>query len=242
MGWHPGNPVTGGSAWDTDFDAFGEIAEKGTPLNKKWTAEVLDKIADGLAMLRDNGVIVLWRPFHEMNGDWFWWCPHDAKTKKYRKPQDFTGLWVSMYEYFTQERGLDNLLWVFSPNVEYDNESTTKTDYYYPGSEYVDIVALDWYTDTVDDLNSCESYDRMAALGKPFGVAEFGSKTVRDGSFDNLLIAKALTEGVCRSAFFLYWPSWGKDENYAHVAIMDNKNASELMNYPKVINRGSIVL
>ena len=242
ISFHPGNPVTDGNAWDTDFDAFKEMATEGTPLNAKWTTEVLDKIADALSMLRDNGVIVLWRPFHEMNGDWFWWCPHIAKTGEWRPVDDFKGIWMYMYDYFTKTRKLDNLLWVFSPNVSYGNKYTTKTDYYYPGGEYVDIVALDWYTDTVDDLNSDNSYDNLVALGKPFGISEFGPKSLRDGSFDNLLIVKALTEGPWRSAFFIYWDSWTSNKDgYCHVAIMDNKNALALMSHPKVINRDKIL-
>ena len=240
ISFHPGNPVTGGNMKDTNFDAFKEMATNGTPLNIKWTTEVLDKIADALAMLQDNGIIVLWRPFHEMNGTWFWWCPL-TKTGEKRPVEDFKGIWVHMHEYFTKTRKLDNLLWVYSPNVSYGDKYTTATDYYYPGGEYVDVVALDWYTDTVDDLNSNGSYDKLVALGKPFGISEFGPKKQRAGSFDNLLIVKALTEGPWRSAFFVYWNSWdSQKDGYRHIAIMDNKNAQELMSHPQVINRDKI--
>ena len=78
-----------------------DMTTEGTPLNVKWTTEVLDKIADALTILRDSGVVVLWRPFHEMNGDWFWWCPHNAKTKEWRPNEDLKGIWVQMYNYFT---------------------------------------------------------------------------------------------------------------------------------------------
>jgi mannan endo-1,4-beta-mannosidase len=147
-----------------------------------------------------------------------------------------------MYDYFTKTRKLDNLLWVYGPNVSFGGAGTKKTDFYYPGSEYVDIVALDWYTNTVDNLNADESYDRLVALGKPFGISEFGpEKQTRDGSFDNLLIVKALTEGPWRAGFFIYWDSWGtKPDRYSHVAIMDNSNAKELMTHPKVINRDKV--
>ena len=242
ISFHPGNPVTGGSAWDTDFDAFKELATEGTPLNVQWRTEVLDKIADALAMLRDKGVIVLWRPLHEMNGNWFWWCPYNHQTQEWRPNEDFKGIWVYMYEYFTKTRKLDNLLWVYSPNISYGGKwGITMTDEYYPGGEYVDIVALDWYTNTADDLNNDGGYDKMVALGKPVGISEFGpDKLTRDGNFDNLLIAKALTEGPWRAAFFIYWDSWGSGDNYAHVAIMDNKNAKELMTHPKIMNRDKI--
>ena len=243
VSFHPGNPATGGTAWDTNFDGFREIITKGAALNVKWTTEILDKIADGLAMLRDNGVVVLWRPYHEMNGNWFWWGPHDAKTETWRPATDFTGLWIHMHDYFTKERGLDNLLWVYSHNVSYGNKYTMETDYCYPGAEYVDIVALDWYTDTVDNLNANNSYDDLTALGKPFGIGEFGPLKRRDGSFDNLTLLKALTEGPWRAAFFVYWDSWdSKKDGYCHVAIMDNANAKELMNHPQTLNKGDIVL
>ena len=242
ISFHPGNPVTGGGTWDSEFDDFKELATDGTPLNIKWKTEVLDKIADALTMLRDSGVVVLWRPYHEMNGTWFWWCPYSQKKEAWLPNEDFTGIWVNMYKYFTETKKLDNLLWVFSPNVSYGNQYTNKTDFYYPGGEYVDIVGLDWYTNTVDNLNSDNSYDRLVALGKPFGVTEFGpEKLKRDGSFDNLLIMKALTEGPLRSAFFIYWDSWGNEKTgYSHVAIMDNKNAQELMSHPKIINRDKV--
>jgi len=51
---------------------FRDILTKGTDLYKKWAQQV-DTIASYLKQLQDANVPVLWRPYHEMNGDWFWW-------------------------------------------------------------------------------------------------------------------------------------------------------------------------
>jgi mannan endo-1,4-beta-mannosidase len=71
-----------------------------------------------------------------MNGGWFWWGAKD--------PDTFIKLWRQMFEYFSQTKGLDNLLWVYSPN------HGNKTAAYYAGGRYVDLVGLDAYTDFVD--------------------------------------------------------------------------------------------
>ena len=73
----------------------------------RWLHE-LDLLAAGLQELRASNVVVLWRPFHEMNGDWFWWGGKDPGT--------FIQLWRRMFDYFTIDKGLDNLIWVYSPN------------------------------------------------------------------------------------------------------------------------------
>src|SRR5690349_8829219 len=103
--------------------------------HRRWLKE-LDRVAEGLEQLKKAGVVVLWRPFHEMNGDWFWWNGKD--------PDTFIKLWRQMFDYFTTTKQLDNLLWVYSPN------HGKKTTDYYPGDRYVDIVGLDAYTDFVD--------------------------------------------------------------------------------------------
>ena len=72
-----------------------------------------------------------------------------------------------MFEYFSTEKGLDNLLWVYAPN---HGENTAK---YYAGDRYVDIVGLDAYTDFIDPQH-IKGYAEVAALPKPFGFTEFG--------------------------------------------------------------------
>jgi len=71
----------------------------GTETHTRWMGE-LDQIARGLQELEDAGVVVLWRPFHEMNGGWFWWGAHD--------PETFIQVWRQMFDYLAKTKGLDN--------------------------------------------------------------------------------------------------------------------------------------
>ncbi len=49
-----------------------ELVTPGSEINERWKSQV-DVIAWFLKQLREAAVPVLWRPYHEMNGDWFWW-------------------------------------------------------------------------------------------------------------------------------------------------------------------------
>ena len=73
----------------------------------------LDRIATALQDLQQAGVVVLWRPLQEMNGTWFWWGsstqPGDSAA--------YAAIWQDMHRYFTHDKGLHNLLWVYSPSA-----------------------------------------------------------------------------------------------------------------------------
>lgn len=87
----------------------------------------LDSIAKQLQILKDEGVPVLWRPLHEASGKWFWWGASG--------PEAYKALYRYMYTYYTEEKGLDNLIWVWNGQGKE----------WYPGDEYVDITGEDIY-------------------------------------------------------------------------------------------------
>lgn len=94
--------------------------------------EGMDKAAKALLYLKEQGVVVLWRPFHEFDGNWFWWSKGGA--------DNFKKLWITMYERYTVHWKLDNLIWVlgFSDQGE-------KSIGWYPGDKYCDIIGVDTY-------------------------------------------------------------------------------------------------
>jgi mannan endo-1,4-beta-mannosidase len=128
--WHWGNPLVGPGYEQSKiyFDAY-EALKDGTPQNVAMMRDMAE-IAGHLSELQAAGVPVLWRPFHEFTGDWFWW----GKCG----PEVFKKLWIKMYDYFTDERGLNNLIWVagFTKDVN---------PVWFPGRQYVDIVGADDY-------------------------------------------------------------------------------------------------
>ncbi len=72
---HLPNPVSsyGGGYKDRMNLNFADITNTYTETGQRWR-RFLDRIADGLNDLQHAGVTVLYRPLHEMNGDWFYWC------------------------------------------------------------------------------------------------------------------------------------------------------------------------
>lgn len=115
----------------TTEDEFAQIITPGTALNTALLADI-DSVAQYLKQLRDKDVPVLWRPYHEMNGGWFWW---GQKTR-------YAELWEIMYDRYVIVHGLDNLLWVWSPNA---NNPATDAAAYYVGHDRADVLGKDIY-------------------------------------------------------------------------------------------------
>lgn len=161
------------------FDAY---VTPGTPQYKSLIAE-LDEIAVYLGQLRDADVPVLWRPYHEMNGGWFWWGEKD----------NFTALWNIMYNRLAGTHKLNNLLWVWNANAP--NEWSDTLEPYYPGPNKVDILAADIYNNDYKQ----SYYEKLLKLadGKPIGIGESGELP------DPVILSQTQSKWV-------YTMTWGK--------------------------------
>ncbi len=215
LSWHARNPWTGGTAWDrSKVGDLRDLVAGRSEAGRGWQRE-LDMVAGGLAELRDAGVVVLWRPFHEMNGAWFWWGGAE--------PEDFAALWRHMFECFTDDKQLDNLLWVYGANVR-NYASIGPEDAHYPGGSYADVVGLDVYADTL----GIKSYDRLVAFGKPFGLTEYGpgeaAAARKDYDYERLI--EQIRAGYPAVCFFLCWAGGGLRD----WSLAAQKNAAGLLN------------
>lgn len=158
-------------------DAWNELMTSGTKLNASLMRS-LETARDTLKTLEEAGVPVLWRPLHECNGGWFWWCT--VQDGKVLDASCVKRLWQYFYNYLEVECGLTNLIWVYSPNYTTNTSTTSGTQlctYNYPGDDYVDIVGCDWYTGTgkaSDLFGAANSYPSMVSTGKIAALTEFG--------------------------------------------------------------------
>lgn len=168
--WHACSPLndetcnwTNGVLDQLTDDEWNLLITDGTDLNNTWKAR-MDDIATYLSYLKDRGIEVMFRPFHEMNQPVFWWAG--------RKGSNGTAkLYQLTHDYLTDVKGLANLIWVW--NVQ--DFSTLATDLvdYNPGSDYWDILTLDMYG--TDGANyTTAKYDALVATanGKPIGIGE----------------------------------------------------------------------
>ena len=173
--WHSCLPQKGdegcyGDLWSytklPDAQAWHELVTPGTALHACWIRQI-DGIAARLKTLRDAGVPVLWRPYHEMNGVWFWWCNR-------RGPDGFAALWRMMFERFTVHHQLDNLIWVWNTNAPRDTPGDEAFAYadFYPGGDCVDVLAADVYS---NDYRQSHHDDLLQlADGRPIALGEVG--------------------------------------------------------------------
>ncbi len=174
--WHgcfptDGDCCDGSSIWAMENrptpEVWNELVTEGTELNEAWKVGA-DKIAGYLKELQEAGIPVLWRPYHEMNGVWFWWCNQKGEL-------GFKRLWIMMYNYFTKVHQLNNLIWVWNTNAPRDIPGDEAWDYelFYPGSEYVDILAADVYRNDYKQSH----HDDLITLGggKPIALGEVGN-------------------------------------------------------------------
>lgn len=200
------NPANArGGGLDTKLTGFDSLTGTSTAAGKRWRG-YLDKIAEGLAELRAAGVPVIFRPLQDMNGDKYWWSGQSTSA--------FKSVWRSMYSYLTTTKGLNNLIWVYG--VDAGKGSRTS---YYPGSAYVDMVALDAFTDSPGGSSVSIGYQELTGLGKPFAFGEIGPAT--PGSFDYTKWLNAIKQQYSRTTSFLAWyDEWSPARNARGAAFM----------------------
>ncbi|MBQ7202503.1 MAG: leucine-rich repeat protein [Eubacterium sp.] len=111
------------------------VLTKGTPQNTAFL-NAMDKAANALRQLQNEGIPVMWRPFHEFDGGWFWWGKGGNEY--------FKRLWIMMYEHYTYDLGLNNLIWVLGYSHNGSDYGQVLSEWY-PGNNYVDIIGADTY-------------------------------------------------------------------------------------------------
>jgi uncharacterized protein (DUF1684 family) len=218
--WHAPNPANpaGGGLRDKGVKIT-DLLVAGTPTHARWMKS-LDQIAAGLQELQKAGVVVIWRPLHEMNGGWFWWGAQE--------PADYIKVWRHMFDYFTREKQLHNLIWAYASNY-----GKHRIDAYYPGDAYTDLVGLDTYTDHIDP-DHIKGFPELAALDKPCGFTEFGphGATKPPGDYDYRRLLDGIEKNFPRTRHFLCW-----DEKWNPA---ENRFAREFYNDPRVLTRDQL--
>ena len=144
--WHLREPNKEESFYASDMTdaakttAFKSILPGG--VNHAWYKTKLDKMASVVSNLKgSNGKLIpiIFRPFHEFDGNWFWWGADYCSPEEYKTAFQFT------VDYLKNTKGIHNILYAFSP----DNSYSTSTAYLsrYPGDAYVDVIGMDNYGD-----------------------------------------------------------------------------------------------
>lgn len=194
--WHQGRPTDDAPfGWKESIqgkltdDQWKELVTPGSALYNRWLGQI-DIIAGYLKQLNDAHVPVLWRPYHEMNGVWFWWGNKKGKDGLAR-------LWKLMYDRYVNYFHLNNLLWVWGANGPRDIPGDEAYPYkdFYPGNDYVDVLGTDIYHMDYEQ----KDYNELLSLAKGKLVA-----LTECGELPNDLILNAQPQW----SWFLVWSDW----------------------------------
>lgn len=175
LAWHFNNPVTPtGFYWKDSVSAAAvrDIVPGGAyhAQYKKILASIAD-LANTTRGKDGKLVPMIFRPFHEFDGDWFWW------GKSHCSREEFVTLWTFTVGYLRDSLGVHNFIYAFSP----DNRFHTEAEYLdrYPGDAWVDLLGMDNYGDFGRD----GKYDLEAGYQKLKIVSDYAKKAHKLAAF-----------------------------------------------------------
>ena len=181
---HLTNPKTGGDSWDNSSDkVVSEILTDGTDTRSKYLSW-LDRLADFCNGLTDsNGDLVpmILRIYHEHTQGWSWWGSSCATDK------EFVDLWQMTVKYLRDTKGVHNLLYAVSPQMDgVYSDARGRLLYRWPGDDWVDFIGMDCYHGTNNSafISNLEALDALSReKKKPCGVTEDGKESFTEADF-----------------------------------------------------------
>ena len=207
--WHLSNPVSrGGFNWidSLSLPAVKYIIPDGAA-HEKFKA-ILTSLASWAHSLKgaDSALVpVIFRPWHEFDGGWFWWGkPHCTR-------EEFIALWKFTVSYLRDSLGVHNFIYAFSP----DNKFNTEQEYLdrYPGNQWVDILGMDNYGDMGRDRYNLEAAAKKLKIisdyalknGKLAAFTETGLESIPKADWWTGTLLKTMKMHKLRLAYVLVW-------------------------------------
>lgn len=234
ISWHADNPLNGESAWDTTHAVYSILPGGGKhELYKTW----LDKNAAFLQSLKGrNGELIpiLYRPFHELTGNWFWWCKNACT------PEEFKRLWRFTVDYLTNKKGLHHLLYCYNTAGNFSTEKEFLE--YYPGDDVVDMIGFDayQYNDPQKDSTFFKDMDKQLGIietvakkhNKIPALGETGYERIPYAQWWTNTLWKAMEKH--RISYVLAWRNHGKQPNgnmHYYVPVKGDASAADFKTF-----------
>jgi mannan endo-1,4-beta-mannosidase len=230
--WHLDNPLTGGSAWDVTKNGVVKSILPGGANHAEFNIW-LDKVAVFFAGLKDkNGeaIPVIFRPFHEHTGDWFWW------GKAHCTPNEYKQLWIYTVTYLTVNKNLHNLIFAYSPAGSFKNLDEYSERY--PGNDYVDIAGFDIYQDAgqlkkkfasqlkekLTLLNEfANAHDKLAA------ITEIGFEQIPEAKWWTGVIYPVIKD--FEVSYALFWRNAANRPNHYYMPYPGQKSENDFKDF-----------
>jgi mannan endo-1,4-beta-mannosidase len=230
--WHLDNPLTGGSAWDVSNPGVVKSILPGGADHAEFNLW-LDKVAAFFAGLKDkNGeaIPVIFRPFHEHTGNWFWWGKAHCTTDEYKQ------LWIYTVKYLIETKNLHNLIFAYSPAGSFDNLDEYSERY--PGNEYVDIVGFDMYQDALqrNSVFASQLKEKLTLLNefskandKLAAITEMGLEQIPEPQWWTDVIYPVIKDfDVC---YALFWRNAANRPNHYYMPYPGQKSETDFKSF-----------
>lgn len=194
------------------------VLKEGTK-EREYFEAAMEDLAEQLLLCQEAGAPIIFRPLHEAQGNegnygdgtaWFWWGDRGAEVYK--------ELWKLLYTTLTEKYGLHNLIWEFN-SYNYANSPT-----WYPGDEYVDIVAYDKYNvqyNRDDGKNGGPNLSAISAIYNYLVELTDGGKMVAMSENDTV---PSVENMMIENASWLYFCPWYDD----YLMSENNQDFEEL--------------
>ncbi|WP_278021574.1 glycoside hydrolase family 26 protein [Flavobacterium ginsengisoli] len=210
VSWHFNNPASdGGFYWKDGISTASMSLIKPGGSNNEQYKEILKTIADFAHSVKaKDGKLspMIFRPFHEFDGDWFWW------GKSHTSREDFIAVWQFTISYLRDTLGVHNFIYAFSPDNRFNSESEYLERY--PGDEFVDILGMDDYADFGRDgkydleagLKKLKIFSDLAVKRKKVvAFTETGLESIPNENWWTEVLLKTLKSENLQLAYVLVW-------------------------------------
>ena len=232
MSWHMNNPLTNGDAWDVKKgeNAVASVLPDGQNHDKflRWLQSAAD-FFNSLKTEDGTKIPIVFRPWHEHTGSWFWW------GKDLCSPEEYQQLWKMTVD-FMQEKGVNNLLYAYSPDIQGPGQIYMER---YPGDEYVDILGLDGYhrdnetgiESFQNSLNTILSFmtDEGKKRNKPIALTETGLEAIPIANWWTGVLLPIV--GKYPISYVMVWRNARERENHYYAPYPGQKSAADFIKF-----------
>lgn len=205
--WHYANPVSKGSFYwaDSPEEAVSKIIPGGTEheVYKNSLKQIAD-FAKTLVGADGKLVPVIFRPFHEMEGNWFWWGTGHTTAENYKTLYQFT------VTYLRDVLGVHNFIYAWSPDRNFNSQTSYLT--YYPGDAYVDLLGTDNYEDLKVGVSPTVAANKLKIVSdyaieknKLAALTETGLSNLTKSDWFTQNLLKALKTNHVQLSYVLVW-------------------------------------
>lgn len=238
MSWHVNNPLTDGDSWDVKTEGVVFSILPGGQNHDKFLGWLQHAADFFLSLKMEDGtkIPIVFRPWHEHTGSWFWW------GKDLCTPEEYRQLWKMTVEFF-RKKEVNNLLYVYSPDIQGPGQIYMER---YPGDEYVDILGLDGYhrdneagiESFRNSLNTILSFmtDEGKKRNKPIALTETGLEAIPIANWWTGVLLPIVDKYPI--SYVMVWRNARERENHFYAPYPGQKSAADFIkfyHYPKTL-------